>query len=103
MSRDDLKNLPIILRDRDATEMLERLGVQNNGGRIVLIEELEHAALTVTTEPPPVFELGAERRSTPRREDSLDEARTIAGRVFYALNGLSERERVAAVEKARRS
>lgn len=96
-SRSDLKALTVIVRDQEDLERLERIGISSADRSVVLIEDLELSALETRTPPPQVFELGNKRRLTPRCDDSLDEARTIAGRLFYALHGLTDRERLHAV------
>jgi hypothetical protein len=99
-SRDDLQNTPVIVRDTTALQSLEALGVTRSHRALLLVENLEQAVRDTRASLPHVFELGEERRSTSRCENSVDEARTIAGRVFFALSGLSERERTDAITRA---
>jgi hypothetical protein len=98
-SRDDLHDLPVIVREEADVALASQLAGRS-GRPLVIASALEQAVLATRAAVPEIFALGEERRATPRGEASIDEARTVAGRVFYALNGLTDRERLAAVAQA---
>ena len=97
-SRADLRNRPVVVRDDEALRVAKELAGAS-GHRLLTASLLERVVLEVRSPPPDLFAVGEERRATPRCESSLDEARTVAGRVFYALNGLTERERTQAIAR----
>lgn len=98
-NRIDLQGKPVVVRDDEARQLAEEL-ISGFNRPLLTTELLERAVLDVRSPPPDLFAVGEERRATPRCESSVDEARTVAGIVFYALNGLTERERIQAVARA---
>lgn len=89
-SRPDLADLPIVVRDdSNRASAIDLVRTRE----VVTIADLERALAETHDPPPAIYALGETRRRAERCDQSLDEARTIAGRIFYALNGLTSRER----------
>jgi hypothetical protein len=94
--RTDLQGKLVVVRDDEALMAIEEL-TSGSDQPVLTAVVLEESALRARTPAPDLFATGAERRSAPRCDSSIDEARTVAGRVFYALGGLTERERVQVI------